>query len=463
MDRMEWQTIQPNAQYDWINQRNPEFATFLPLGDKENKKKGGKLIPSVFRIFSSGIKTNRDAWVYNFSQRKVAEKMQSMIAFYNSEVRRYQKALEENQAEESPDIDIDKFVDNDATKIGWTRGLKYDLAKQKSASYSESATRQVIYRPFSKQWLYFDSRFNERQYQQSVIFPTPTRKQKPQTFVEVQYQQSAIFPTPETPNLAICVTGTGTSKDFSAFMVDALPDLSIVDKSQCFPLYTYAVQNGDEEEEENGSFKEVPAPYRMENIPNDTLSSFQKHYQDKTISKLDIFYYVYGLLHSPQYKTKYAADLKKMLPRIPMHSDFWAFSKAGKALGDLHVHYETAKEYPLQEVAADLGLEKRKVSKMRFAKKDGQADKTKIVYNPHLTLAGIPLEAYDYIVNGKSAIEWVMDRYQHKVDKDSQITNNPNDWSEDENYIVSLLKKVVTISVESARIIKSLPSLNEGK
>ncbi len=223
-------------------------------------------------------------------------------------------------------------------------------------------------------------------------------------------------------------------------------------------------ENGDEEEEENGSFREVPPPYRMENIPNDTLSSFQKHYQDQTISKLDIFYYVYGLLHSPQYKTKYAHDLKKMLPRIPMHPDFWAFSKAGKALGDLHVHYETAKEYPLQEVAADWGnLEKRKVIKMKFAKKEGKVDKTKIVYSPHLTLAGVPLEAYDYIVNGKSAIEWVMDRYQHKVDKDSQITNNPNDWSDDPNYIVRLLKKVVTVSVESARIIKTLPSLEEGK
>ena len=221
--------------------------------------------------------------------------------------------------------------------------------------------------------------------------------------------------------------------------------------------------NGHEEEEKNGSFKEVPPPYRMDNIPDDTLARFQKHYQDQTISKLDIFYYVYGLLHSPQYKTKYAHDLKKMLPRIPFHPDFWAFAKAGKALGDLHVHYETVKKYPLQEVAEDLDLEKRKVIKMKFPKKEGQADKTRIVYNPHLTLAGIPLEAYEYEVNGKSAIEWVMDRYRHKTDKDSQITNNPNDWSEDPNYIVSLLKKVVGISVESARIIKTLPSLEEGK
>ncbi len=437
--RIDWREIQPNAQYDWINQRSPEFATFLPLGDKENKKKGGKLVPSVFRLFSRGVATSRDAWVYNFSQRKVAEKMQSMIAFYNSEVRRYQKALEENQAEDSLDIDIDKFVNSNATKIGWSRGLKYDLAKQKSASYSESKIRQSIYCPFSKQWLYFDKQFNEMIYQQSVIFPTP-----------------------DTPNLVICVCADNR-RDFSVLMADTIPNLTLVSASQCFPLYTYGTGNGTEEEEENGSFKEVPPPYRMDNIPDDTLARFQKHYQDKTISKLDIFYYVYGLLHSPQYKTKYAADLKKMLPRIPMHPDFWAFSQAGQALGDLHVHYENADEFPLQEEPADLGWEKRKVIKMKFPKKEGKADKTKIVYNPHLTLAGVPLEAYDYMVNGKSAIEWVMDRYQCKTDKDSQITNNPNDWIEDENYIVSLLKKVVTVSIESARIINKLPSLEEGK
>lgn len=182
-----------------------------------------------------------------------------------------------------------------------------------------------------------------------------------------------------------------------------------------------------------------------------------------SISIWDIFYYVYGLLHSPEYKCKFANDLKKVLPRIPFHLDFKAFLKAGRELGQMHVNYERADEYPLQELKSETKGASREVVKMRFAKKDGKADKTKIVYNPHLTLAGVPLEAYDYIVNGKSAIEWIMDRYQHKVDKNSQITNNPNDWSEDANYIVSLLKKVVTVSVESARIIQKLPSLEEGE
>lgn len=434
---MEWQTIQPNAQYDWINQRSPEFATFLPMGDKENKKKRDAAVPSVFRLFSGGVKTNRDVCAYNFSQRKVADNIESMIAFYNGELRRYKQA----SAGEDVTVDVDKFVGSNPKKISWDGTLKADLKERKSGSFSEGKIRKAIYRPFCKHWLYFDKQFNN-----SV------------------YRMFDFFPTPDLKNLAICITGDGR-RDFSALLVDTLLDLSLVSATQCFPLYIYAVGNGDEEEEENSSFKEVPAPYRMENIPNDTLARFQKHYQDNTISKLDIFYYVYGLLHSPQYKTKYAHDLKKMLPRIPFHPDFWAFSKAGKALGDLHVHYETAKEYPLREEAASLGLVKgsRQVIKMKFARKDGKADKTKIIYNPHLTLAGILLEAYDYIVNGKSAVEWIMDRYQHKVDKDSQLTNNPNDWSEDANYIVCLLKKVVTVSVESARIIKGLPSLEEGK
>ena len=420
--KIDWQIIQPNAQYDWINQRSPEFANFLPLGDKENKKKNQPKIPAVFDLFSLGVVTNRDSWAVNSSKEKVAKNMRAMIAFYNAEVERYQEACRA----EGKAPNVDSFIDNDETKISWDSTIKKDFRYQETRIFSKSKIRQENYRPFQKQWIYFDRHFN------GAVSRMPD-----------------FFPNPDTENLAICVTSVGSRKDFSAFMVDMIFDLEVVEKAQCFPFYVY----------------DKKVMEKRENIPDDTLSSFQKHYQDNTISKIDIFYYVYGLLHSPQYKTKYAHDLKKMLPRVPMHKDFWAFSQAGKALGDLHVHYETAKEYPLREEAADLGLAKgsRQVIKMKFAKKDGQADKTKIVCNPHLTLAGVPLEAYEYEVNGKSAIEWVMDRYQHKVDKDSQITNNPNDWSDDPNYIVRLLKKVVTVSVESARIIQKLPSLEEGK
>ena len=417
--KIDWQIIQPNKHFDWVNQRSEEFAAFFPLGDKQNKKKNQPKIPAVFDVFSNGVSTTRDAWVFNSSKNKVAANMRAMIAFYNAEVDRYQEAVRTGGT--TPNVD--EFVDANETKISWSRALKANVSKGTKSVFDSKSIRQAIYRPFEKQWLYFELLFND-----------------------IQSAQTSIFPMIEAENLAICVCGTGTSKDFSALMIDTLPDLSVVDKSVCFPIWVY---------DKKGKMRE--------NIPDDTLARFQKHYQDKRISKINIFYYVYGLLHSPQYKTKYAHDLKKMLPRIPMHKDFWAFSKAGKALGDLHVHYESAKEYPLQEEPANVDLEKRKVIKMKFPKKEGKADKTKIVYNPHLTLSGIPLEAYDYEVNGKSAIEWIMDRYQYKMDKASQITNNPNNWSDEPNYIVSLLKKVVTVSVESARIIKKLPSLEEGK
>ena len=331
LKNIEWQIIQPNKHFDWINQRHPEFATFLPLGDKQNKKKGQPKIPAVFDLFSLGVVTNRDSWAINSSREKVAKNMRAMIAFYNAEVERYQETCRA----EGKAPNVDSFIDNDETKISWDSTIKKDFRYQETRIFSKSKIRQENYRPFRKQWIYFDRHFN------GAVSRMPD-----------------FFPNPDTENLAICVTSVGSRKDFSAFMVDMIFDLEVVEKAQCFPFWVY-----DQEGKE-----------RRENIPNNTLARFQKHYQDKTISKLDIFYYVYGLLHSPQYKTKYAHDLKKMLPRIPMHKDFWAFSKAGKALGDLHVNYETAKEYPLQEVAADWGnLEKRKVIKMKFAKKDGQA------------------------------------------------------------------------------------------
>ena len=203
----------------------------------------------------------------------------------------------------------------------------------------------------------------------------------------------------------------------------------------------------------------------VENVTEGTLRGFRGYYGCDRIKKLDIFYYVYGLLHSPEYKSRYEADLKKMLPHIPMHKDFWAFSTAGRELGKLHVNYEDVEEYPLDEVFTDLGLSGRygKVIKMRFGK-DGSntEDRTKIIYNSQLTLKGIPLECYKYIVNGKSAIEWIMERYQVKVDRDSKIKNDPNDWSDNSEYIVSLLKKIITVSVKTMQIVDELPKLQEN-
>ena len=243
--------------------------------------------------------------------------------------------------------------------------------------------------------------------------------------------------------------------------------MHLTDSGQCFPLYWYEkVEDGAEPQGE--MFSSVGAPdtdgyVRRDAITDWALGAFRGHYGDATITKEGIFWYVYGILHSPEYKQRFAADLKKMLPRIPFAEDFNAFSDAGRRLGDWHLNYETVEPFPLTEEAKRLVMEPDDylVTKMTFGKKDGKPDKSVIVYNPHLVLRDIPLEAYAYVVNGKPAIEWIMERYQVTVDKASGIKNYPNQWSDDPRYIVDLLKRVVRVSLESCRIVQELPPLNE--
>ncbi len=259
-------------------------------------------------------------------------------------------------------------------------------------------------------------------------------------------------------NLTICLTGRGSSKDFSALISNILPDLEMISKSQCFPLYSYEKV---EKTDQISLFTKNESYTKKENIPDIILGDFQQTYGDQTITKEDIFYYVYGILHSPEYKERFAADLKKMLPRIPYAKDFWEFSKAGRELAHWHLNYETIEPYPLKEYQSELYLDDAdyRVEKMRFGKRN--KDKTTIIYNSKITLSEIPLEAYDYIVNGKSALEWIIERYQVKKDKASGIVNDPNDWSEDPRYIVNLVKRIVRVSVETVKIVNSLPTLNE--
>lgn len=420
---LDWQNIEPNEQHDWVNQRHPEFEKWFPIGDKGNKGWGNPA-PSVFSLYSLGVITARDAWAYNCAKAKLGGNMKSMIEFYNSELDRYR----EQQGVAAPNLE--QFLNTDPKMISWDGTLKGDLKKLKVGEYSEGKIRLVSYRPFQKQWLYLDRQFNN-----SV------------------YRMFDCFPEANSENLVICVPGLGVSREFSVLMTNTCPDLGFAStRNQCFPLYCYR------EPSEDGLLRGANSPARTENIPDDTLERFRKHYADQSISKPDIFYYVYGILHSPHYKTKYAADLRKMLPRIPFHKEFHSFSRAGKALGDLHVNYESAEEYPVKEMSFDLLADsERRVEKMKFAKQGKVVDKTSIVYNKHLSLQEIPLQAYQYVVNGKPAIEWVMERYQVKTDKDSGIENDPNEWSDDPNYIVKLLKKVVYVSLESVKIIDSLP------
>lgn len=418
----EWEVIVPNEAADWINQRDENYDTYQPIGDRDTKGKPNT--PGIFQLYSRGLATSRDAWVYNFSARAVEENVRRMIGVYNSQ------------------IDVEQ-PNMDPTKIAWGDGLKSLLRRKVQIGYSAVAKRLSVYRPFCKQYVYFDAPLNERQYQLPRLFPTPTHE-----------------------NIAFGFTGRGATKEFSVLMVDTLPDLESISKAQWMSLYTY-----EPVVEEDGGFNlnlgggEVVDGYtRKENITDTTLAAYRSTYGDESIAKEDIFYYIYALLHHPEYREKYAADLKKMLPRIPLVKGFWEYSRVGRALAELHLGYESVEPYPLDEVASsptpeDLEecFEFYRVQKLQFGPKK---DKTRIKYNGHLTLKGIPEEAYEYQVNGKSALGWVVDRYQVKPDKDSNITNDPNDYCRavnDPRYIVDLIKRLVTVSLETQKLVGTLP------
>ena len=436
VENIPWVNIQPNEEHDWINQRNKIFEQFIPLGDKESK--GDPNTESFFVMYSSGVKTNRDVWTYNFSKEILAENMGSMIKFYNSQVEDYRKASK------SKKLEVEEFVDNDPKKVSWTRELKEDVGKFKSAELDLKKIRLSLYRPFTRQNLYFCRQFNNCAYKQPLLFPTGTTK-----------------------NLVICLTGNGSQKEFSAIITNVTPDLELVSKSQCFPL-KYLAESDDQREnvdQATMNFSKKSDGSLQNNISKKALSKYQTIYKDKKISEEDIFYYVYGIFHSPDYKTRFANDLRKTMPRIPFVEDFWQFSKSGRQLAELHLDYEEVKPWKVKEHRDDLGLDEDKlytVQKMYFGKKDRKEDKSVIIYNSHITISDIPLEAYEYVVNGKPAIEWIMERYQVRVDKDSGIKNDPNDWGKENGnprYILDLLKSVITVSVESVKIVKNLPPL----
>ena len=251
-------------------------------------------------------------------------------------------------------------------------------------------------------------------------------------------------------------------------MVNTLPDLEVISKGQCFPLYYYEKVNPARIPGLTQLNSSDDKYVRKDAITDVALADFQTHYRDATISKEDIFYYVYGVLHSPEYREQFASDLKKMLPRIPFAPDFRAFSRAGRDLASWHLNYETVEPYPLEEKMNNHNFSKMlpkeffQMEAMKFAKDGKEKDKTTIFYSSRITLSGIPPEAYEYVVNGKPALEWVMERYAVMIDKDSGIKNDPNLWAEDPRYILDLIKRIVRVSIETVRIIKKLPALKES-
>ncbi|WP_108860241.1 type ISP restriction/modification enzyme [Ruegeria sp. Alg231-54] len=436
-----WRRITPDAKNDWLDQVDPSFDEFPVLGAKRGEEEG------LFDNYSQGVLSARDAWTYNSSRRKLASDMRRMIDFYNAEVGRYEK--------EGQPKDVGRFADDDARKISWTGNLKADLGRMKALEYLDGAVRPAIYRPFMLQWQYFDRRLNER-----------------------VYQMPRIFPQSETKNLAIQVAGTGARAGFSVLMSDALPSYDLVEKGQCFPLYLY-----EENQPADGLFAassdQASGLTRHDAITDNGLAHFQAAYPGQEISKEDLFYYIYGLLHSPDYRERFKNNLAKQLPRIPAvktYDDFAAFVEAGRALGDLHVNFESAEPYMVTFKEGDHRLipeaqddpvafyRVKHTKKWKWGSKGKEKDLTTVIYNENITLQNIPQEAYDYVVNGKPALEWVMERQIVKTDKKSGIVNDANDYANetvgDPKYLLELFQRVITVSLETMKIVNSLPPLD---
>lgn len=409
-----WQSIQPDAKHNWLLEGlYPEYEDFIPIGTKEARSTDGIAAYAIFKLYSRGVATARDAWAYNFNADILAENMQKTIDFYNDHVFRWK-----NRRNKS--VSIDEFITIDDSKVSWSRDVRQDIERERYVEFSPTKIRQSLYRPFTKAFLFFDRIMNEEIYGLSAIYPTSST---------------------ETENQSICVVNEAQIP-FSAQIAACIPCLHYGGRqTQCFPFYTY---------DEDGT-------NRKENITDWALEQYRNHYQYSTITKWDIFHYVYAVLHHPDYRERYAANLKRELPRIPFAPKFHPFATAGKRLAEIHVNYERQPEYRLKHIEnKDLPIDWR-VEKMRLSK-----DKTQIKYNDFLTLAGIPPEVFEYRLGNRSALDWIIDQYQVSTDKRSGITNDPNRL-DDEEYIVRLIKQVITVSLETVKIVKSLPDLGLPK
>ena len=452
-----FRSITPNQHGDWISIRDERFVTFQEVGNKALK--GKDATPAAFRQFSLGLCTNRDVWCYNFSQHQVNSNMRNMIKNYNSEV--------------DTGATSDSLIP-DSTRINWTRRLLRDLNSRKHHKFDSSAIRIGIYRPYCKQYVYFSREMNDMVGQLYQISPT-------------------------SAHTALCIAiSTDYRKNFTALMAGLLPDLNTVASAQTFPLYTWeplSPTSGDEpdlfadlatssESQTDGAATassldfsrpigdQIPVILdgyrRVDNITDATLASYREHYGDSGITKEDIFFYVYALLHHPEYRERYEDDLKKMLPHIPRAAGFHTYASVGRELADLHVNYERVEPYPSVQEEASLHApadpwERYRIGerKMRFPKL-GRRDKdfTRLEYNDHVTLTGIPAEAQGYSISGRSPLEWIIDRYHVKTDKASGIVNDPNDFLREQgrpDAVVDLIKRLVTVSMRTQELLATLP------
>ncbi len=453
-----WLEIKPDRHHDWTSQRDEAFQEFYPLGSKDAK--AGRADDAIFGLFRNGYYTGKDPYLYNFSRTACAKNACKAVADYLG-------ALEELKASDPKSPTSDRTPDVEAiarrhsSNLRWDSTLKSRLRQRTSTEFSDEFIQEAIYRPFVKQYLYADNTLAKR--------PGLSRD---------------IFSHKTSENRAICVPGIGSVKPFSALMVDAMPDLHFVAFGQCFPRYRYLESPG------GGVLYDNPGVQRFDNISDTALRSFRTHYRDNEITKDDIFDYVYGVLHAPGYRQRFTNDLAKELPRVPYAPDFHAFVEAGRTLAALHLGYESCEEYPLEvRVSGQPGPEESVLGDlfgpsesvppggdpvlesepelfrigtraMRF-KDDPKSpflEKTTLIVNDQIQLCGIPAEAHRYEVNGRTPLGWFIDRYRVTRDKRSGIVNDPNGWFAGPRDLITAIRRIVYLSVETVRIVEGLPT-----
>ena len=423
----DWRKITPDRHHDWIGQRNEAFQKFYPMGTKAAK--AGKTDDAIFKLYSRGFATSRDAYIYNFSRDVCAVHARAMVGDY-------QGAMQVREAR--PDCTVDDAASLHSSNVRWDQALKDNLRRRKEVAYDPDKIWTTSYRPFVKQHCYVEY-----------------------VLVNRKYQMDRIFPAFDSANRAIFVPGVGSTKPFSVLVVDSMPDLHFVAFGQCFPRYRYR-QPADAQRALPGHEQKLE---RVDNISNRALRAFRVRYEDNTITKDEIFNYIYGLLHAPIYRERFANDLSKELPRVPYAPDFRTFATAGhENLRRIHLGYETCEEYPLELHCDRIGEPRPEhfrigTKKMKWA----DPDKTQLVVNEHIQLRDIPAAAHQYEVNGRTPIEWFIDRYYIKRDKRSGLVNDPNGWFEDPQDLVSAFRRIVQVSVDTVRIVADLPDPMTGE
>ncbi|WRG64735.1 DEAD/DEAH box helicase [Helicobacter pylori] len=414
LDSVPFSAITPNDKGDWINQREDAFEKLIPL--KRDKKRQN---PSVFDINSNGVLTGRDPWVYNFSPKNLSKSVQTCIDTYNADLKRFNERYREAFKQRTKGIkpaDLykhlnDREITADKTKIAWTDGLKNKLIRNENLPENGmERARLALYRPFNKQWLYWDKDLINR-----------------------QGRFSKIFPDKSAHNVVI---NTGVGKVFSALISSEIPCYDLLHHNQAYPLYYY---------DDLGN--------RYNAISGYALNLFRRHYKDNSIVEEEIFYYIYAILHHKGYLEKYKNSLAKEAPRIALSEDFKELSVLGKELAELHLNYENGEMHTSVECNLLENAEMEGYYDVVQMKKDKKGNR--IQYNHHITITQIPEKAFGYVVNGKSAIDWVIERYKETTDKDSLIENNPNDYAGGK-YIFELLCRVIKLSEKSVDLIEKI-------